>query len=214
MPISQSLSSQVDHLLYAARDLDRAVDDLERRLGVRATAGGQHLGRGTWNALIALGPSSYLEIIAPDPAQPAPASGRWAQVDGPGLPRVAAWAAKSAALDRLVADVARRGVQLGLVHPGSRQRPDGVALSWRFTDPATLIADGLVPFFIDWGASPHPAATAARGVSLVGFRAEHPAAEHVRDLLEIVGIDLPVTPGPNPALIATLETPLGQVELR
>ena len=214
MPISPSLSSQVDHLLYAARDLDRAVEDLERRLGVRATAGGRHPGRGTWNALIALGPSSYLEIIAPDPAQPAPTSGRWAGVDLPGLPRLAAWAAKSEALDRLVADVARHGVQLGSVSQGSRQRPDGVALSWRFTDPATVIANGLVPFFIDWGASPHPAATAARGASLVGFRAEHPEAEHVRDLLEIVGIDLPVTPGPNPALIATLQTPLGEVEIR
>lgn len=214
MPASESPLSQVDHLVYAAPDLESTVEDLERRLGVRATPGGQHPGRGTRNALIALGPASYLEILAPDPAQPMPAGGRWLGVDSPGLPRLTAWAAKSTALDRRVADAARRGVQLGVVRSGSRRRPDGVALSWQFTDPATVVADGLVPFFIDWGTSPHPAATAPGGVSLIGFRAEHPAAEPVRDLLLSVGIDLPVEPGPHAALIATLRAALGHVEIR
>jgi len=59
---------RVDHLVYAVPDLDAAVSDLERRLGVRAAPGGQHPGRGTSNALIAPGPDSYLALPAPDPA--------------------------------------------------------------------------------------------------------------------------------------------------
>ena len=149
---------RVDHLVYAVPALDAAVSDLERRLGVRAAPGGQHPGRGTRNALIALGPDSYLEILAPDPAQAVPAGGRWFGVD-PAVPaRLAGWAAKGADLARLAASAGQRGVPLGPVVAGSRQRPDGVMLRWTLTDPGVSSTLSLVPFFIDWSDSPHPAA--------------------------------------------------------
>ena len=44
----------------------------------------------------------------------------------------------------------------------TRARPDGVVLAWRYTDPGVVLEDRLIPYFIDWGTSPHPAATAAR----------------------------------------------------
>lgn len=43
----------IDHLIYGVPDLTDAVDQLERRFGVRAAAGGKHLGVGTHNALLA-----------------------------------------------------------------------------------------------------------------------------------------------------------------
>jgi Glyoxalase-like domain len=98
--------------------------------------------------------------------------------------------------------------------PGSRRRPDGVVLSWRYTDPNTVAADGLVPFFIDWGASPHPALTAARGASLVQLRTEHPDPERVQRMLDRLGLDLRITRGFPPAIIATIDSPHGRVELR
>ena len=205
---------RVDHLVYAVPDLDAAVSDLERRLGVRAAPGGQHPGRGTRNALIALGPDSYLEILAPDPAQAVPAGGRWFGVD-PAVPaRLAGWAAKGADLARLAASAGQRGVPLGPVVAGSRQRPDGVMLRWTLTDPGVSSTLSLVPFFIDWSDSPHPAATAPRGPVLEALRAEHPRPELAREPLAALGIDLPVVPGPRPAIVATLRTVSGLVELR
>jgi hypothetical protein len=89
-----------------------------------------------------------------------------------------------------------------------------VVLSWRYTDPNVVVADRLVPYFIDWGKSPHPAATAAPGVTLVGLRAEHPDTVRVQRMLGQLGLDLQVQTGPKPALIATLDTPKGRVQLR
>ncbi len=211
---ADELLSRVDHLVYATPDLNRGIEEIEKLVGVRATPGGQHPGRGTRNALIALGPSSYLEIIAPDPDQPTPAVPRAFGIDGLTKSKLAAWAVKGRLIEEIAAAAARRGVPLGEVASGSRRRPDGVLLSWRYTDPRAMVAGGVVPFFIDWGDSPHPAAAAARGASLIGLRAQHPDAARVQGELRQLGLTLVVEPAPAPALIAVIRGPLGRVELR
>lgn len=211
---STALLAQIDHLVYATPDLQRGIDMIEQRLGVKATTGGQHPGLGTRNALVALGPTSYLEIIGPDPDQPKPAGRRRFGIDDLKAPRIVAWVVKGTELETLSAKAAAGGVTLGAVIPGSRVRPDGVVLSWRYTDPNTVVADGLVPYFIDWGTSPHPALTAARGATLRGVRAEHPDAARVQKMLDRLGLDLRVRKGSGPALIATIDSPRGRVELR
>jgi hypothetical protein len=87
-------------------------------------------------------------------------------------------------------------------------------LSWRYTDPNTVVADGVVPFFIDWGTSPHPSASSARGATLVRVSAEHPDAERTQTMLAALGLDLPVQKGATPAIVATIDSPRGRVELR
>lgn len=208
------LLGRVDHLVYATPDVKVGIDRIEELAGVRATPGGQHPGRGTRNALVALGPAAYLEIIGPDPDQPTPATGRPFGIDDLTGPRLAAWAAKGTDLDKLASEAARLGVKLGHVIPGSRQRPDGVVLAWRYTDPSTVVANGLVPFFIDWGEAPHPARAAAAGLTLIELRAEHPEPERVQKILSQLRIDLPVRAGSRPALVATVSSPRGRVELR
>jgi hypothetical protein len=211
---SAKLISRVDHLVYATPDLNRGVEEIEKLLGVRATAGGQHPGRGTRNALISLGPTTYLEILAPDPEQPPPAEPRPFGLDGLKESKLVAWCVSDRDLNQLRSEAVRKGVPLGEVRSGSRQRPDGVQLLWRFTDPAARVADGIVPFFIDWGDSPHPASTAAKGATLVSLRAEHPDVRSVRGMLRHLRLDLPVKWGQSPALIAVIEAPRGRVVLR
>ena len=210
---AQGILAKVDHLVYATPDLALGIDTLERLLGVRATPGGQHPGLGTRNALIALGPSTYLEIIGPDPDQPKLATPRRFGIDELTSPRLTTWVAKGTDLDRLVTRARRGGVMLGDVTAGSRKRPDGVVLDWHYTDPSVVLADRLIPYVIDWGTSPHPATTAAPGVRLIALRAEHPDPERVQKMFAQLGFDLPVRRGAKPALIATLEGPKGRVEL-
>jgi hypothetical protein len=204
----------VDHLVYATPDLARGVDELAQLLGVRATPGGQHPGLGTRNALIALGPDSYIEIVAPDPEQPTPSTPRWFGIDDLTHSKLVTWAAKGTHLEELRATAARSGIPVGAVARGGRRRPDGVELAWQLTDPRASIADGIVPFFIDWGASRHPATSAAKGAALISLRAEHPDALDVRRMLLLLELPITVGPATSTALVATIDCPRGRVELR
>jgi hypothetical protein len=48
----------------------------------------------------------------------------------------------------------------------------------------------------------------------VSLRVEHPEADRVRRAFAALGLDVPVTSAPAPALIAVVESPNGTVELR
>src|ERR1019366_2652767 len=206
--------SRIDHLVYATPDLNRGIEEIEHLLGVKASAGGQHLGSGTRNALVALGPATYLEIIAPDPEQPPPANPRPFGLDTLRKSRLVTWAVKGTDLERLRNQAAESRVPLGDVTSGKRTRPDGVKLLWHYTAPSAMVADGIVPFFIDWGQLPHPAKTAAKGARLTTLRAEHPDALRVERMLQQFALDIPVKSDRAPALIAIIEGSRGRVELR
>lgn len=204
----------IDHLVYATPDLDLGIATIERLLGVRATAGGRHPGAGTRNALVALGPGTYLEIVGPDRTQPQPEQPRWFRIDEIDAPRLVTWAAKVDSIDQISRKARRLGVGLGGIVAGSRRRDDGVLLAWRYTNPRTVVADGIIPFLIDWGTTPHPSESAAQGASLITLRAEHPQPEPIRDVARRLGLSLQIDRGSQPALVATIASLRGEVELR
>jgi hypothetical protein len=204
----------IDHVVYGVDDLDAGVEDLARRLGVRPAPGGRHVGRGTHNALLGLGGGAYLEVIAIDPGQPPSGEPVAFALDRMRLPRLVGWAWRTADLDRQAAAALVRGFDPGQVRSMSRLRADGTLLEWRLTRRAAEPDRLVVPFLIDWGDAPHPSDSAPAGVRLVELRAEHPDAETVRAELEALGAALAVDTGPEPALSAALDTPLGRVVLR
>lgn len=203
----------IDHVVYGAPDLDDGVTALERLLGVRASFGGKHTGRGTHNALLALGESSYLEVIAPDPAQQH--QGPLSFGVHPGMQaRPVGWAAHTREIEARVARSRAAGHDPGDVQHMQRQTPDGTILRWRLTRSSDEPGNFLVPFLIDWGETPHPSQTAPPGVRLVRLRAEHPDPDSITAQLQAMEADISIDQAPAPALIAVLETPRGRVELR
>jgi len=205
---------RLDHLIVVAPSLDSGVSALVAQLGVRASEGGRHEGRGTRNALLSLGDDRYLEILAPDPEQSVPAGRRWLGIGDRTSMRLATWVAKASNLDEVAQRARTAGVDLGEPRSGSRQRPDGTLLSWHTLGADQSRLDGLIPFFIDWGTTPHPSAVVAAGAALRALRGVHPDATRVREVIQALDLDLEVEPGSEPGLIATIECPRGVVELR
>jgi len=105
----------IDHLVYAVPSLPAAATEIAERLGVRAQAGGKHIGLGTHNALLALGPQTYLEIIAPDPEQPEPPAPRPFGIDSVGHGSLVGWALACEDIDAAVAGARSHGYDPGAV---------------------------------------------------------------------------------------------------
>ena len=210
----------IDHILYGTSDLAAGMDRIEQLLGVRPIPGGRHPQYGTRNALAAIGPSCYLEVMAPDPDLPAPERGVLFGLPELAEPRLVSWVLRRDDIDRVAADAG-----LGPVSGGRRERDDGSIVSWRLSDPYAERLGGVVPFLIDWGDTPHPAESAPLAGRLVGLRIEHPEPDRVRTLLGRLGLGaggagrmpaIEVVAGDGPRLAARIRSRAGDpvVELR
>ena len=201
-----------DHFAVACQDLEEGVRYVESLTGVRAAPGGPHPGIGTHNALLSLGSDVYLEIIAADPEQEEPASPRPFGIDDHPGPRLAAFAIHPGAEETIdsVADTIRsHGTDPGPVMSMSRVKPDGEEISWRLTRANRV---GLVPFVIDWGATPNPATVTPGGCSLVAAEGSDPDPSGIRALHHDLGRNSTISDGPT-AIQIVLETPNGTVSL-
>jgi len=202
----------IDHLIYAHPDLDAAVATLHRRFGVEASGGGKHPGRGTHNKLLALGPRTYLELIAPDPSQPAPATPRPYGVEGITKGGLVGWVIAVEDIEAARAHACSHGFDPGLVKEGHREDATGRLLHWWATANAQVA--GLMPFLISWGDTRHPAGDAPVGLSLSSMSVEHPRPTEIRAALAAMGADVEVRRAPRRALVARIVGPHGDGELR
>lgn len=203
--------ARIDHLVYTASTLDQGMDAMEELLGVRPVEGGRHPQWGTCNALLGLGPGQYLEVIAQDPDLPQLPSGPPQVFTTHEAPRLSTWAAKGTNLPQLRRMAARASIELGEVVDGMRKHSSGREFRWQLTDPFTHIFEGIVPFFIDWGDSPHPSSMIPEAGVLEKLVLRHPEPGAVSGVLADLGVELEVRPGSSPGLMATIDTSRGMV---
>lgn len=201
----------LDHLLWAAPDLAAGSAAMAELTGVTPAPGGAHPGFGTRNSLLSLG-DSYLEIIAPDPAQPL-AGNRGGEIAGLAGPGLLTFAVRTHDLAGFAAAAARAGLAVGPPTPMSRRRPDGLALAWVVQQARSEAFPNLVPFAIDWRDCPHPAGTTPQGCALLDFAVLHPEPGRLAALYAALDLPVAVERSAAPGFRATLETPRGRVLL-
>ncbi|MDX1576463.1 MAG: VOC family protein [Kiloniellales bacterium] len=202
-----------DHLVIGAADLAQGVDWVEARLGVTVPPGGSHPRMATHNRLSALGPASFLEIIALDPAAEAPPRPRWFALDDPAVrarlarrPRLLTWVAGT---DDIAASLARaRAAGLDLGRPVEMTRGD---LTWLISlrDDGALVEGGTLPVLIQWPPGPHPAGRMTdQGLRLEALELGHPDPDRLEAVRRVMraGRLATVVRGEQPSLRAVLRT--------
>lgn len=219
-PISAELAAALDHLVFAGPDLAAAVAHVAALTGVTAAQGGRHA-IGTANALIAFTVggargSHYLEIIGPDPEGERSAAQIAAfgidSISGPTLSTYCVHPVRGSIADA-AANARIAGLTLGEVSAQSRTKPDGSVLAWSFTAPPSAVSP-IVPFVIDWGTTAHPGLSDLPTLELVALSGVHPSPGVLQAQLALLGVELSIVKGDEPALIATVRGPLGEAELR
>lgn len=196
----------LDHLAVSAETLEAGVEWVEMALGLPLAGGGKHPHMATHNRLLGLG-DLYLEVIAIDPAAPAPAWPRWFDLDNfRGPPRLTNWICRTENLDAALA-----AAPPGTGTPVDLARAD---YRWRLAVPPT----GRLPFadrfpaLIQWQGDLHPAKTLRdQGVRLLRLELTHPEAPALQAALAGQFTDPRVTLhlGPHRAWQATFSTPHG-----
>ena len=182
--------TRFDHAVIAVADLERAIEAYSA-LGFDVSPGGRHEHRGTHNALIRFGGADYVELLGvydPETALQSGLNGRTlAEFVGE---RQGGLVGHCYATDDIEAEADRmREAGLEMVGPFEmrRERPDGLALTWRLLVPEGIPWRRRWPFFIEWDA-PDEERLAVEGVGdhPNGARSVSGVAVAVKDLEEAV----------------------------
>lgn len=194
-----------DHLVYAAPDLHAANDVLATGLGLLPLYGGEHAADyGTCNALLALGPRCYLEVLAPAPTSGAERPPFAQSVAALPEGDVISFAVASSDLQSVQARAFAAGLGVRPSKANSRITPQGHTLRWQGLYLDHELYRGLVPFYIDWMDSIHPSATAPAGAVVQDLFVVHPQPEGLRTIYAALDLDIPVHAGNRPAIVVTL----------
>ena len=208
--------NRLDHLVIAAETLEQGVDYVGTTLGVEIPRGGMHKTMGTHNHLMQLGNSAYLEVIAIDPDGRTPLQPRWFSLDDALMreslhrqPRLTTWVMNTTDIHHL-----HRNSAFSTGTPTELSRDN---LRWQIalTADGRLLANGLLPYIIQWHSKPHPSqAMVDLGCRLQSLEIHHNRADWLRSMLGSIGaehlVGIHALPDNESAyLSASIETPSG-----
>ena len=189
--------------MYAVPDLENSMAEIASITGIVPLDGGVHPGNGTRNALLGLSNSSYLEIIGPDKKQNLENTLGELLVSK-NTSGIRAWAVAVSDLAS-VADVAQElGFRLRDRKEMSRKTPEGSLLEWELL----FLEDAVLPFFIDWKGSEHPARKAPSGCGLLELLISAEEPKVYQELLNKLKLEVSISEG-EPAISAIIRSPMG-----
>lgn len=209
------IAKNIDHIIYAVQDLNTAILEFEEKLGVRPIFGGYHKSFGTKNALIYLGDSCYLELLAADESNTAIAKPRWMGIDLLQKNQITRWALKSNTLENDSALLKKIDSKMGNIQSGSRNMADGGVLQWDLIMPLPKPQVELVPFMLDWSKSKmHPTnSLPTMDCKLIELYGSHPTPEKFELIFEQLDIDFHIKTSNDIKLTALIKCPKGQIEI-
>ncbi|MGB3468446.1 MAG: VOC family protein [Cyclobacteriaceae bacterium] len=210
--MSKSFSA-IDHIVYAVSELEAGMDHIEDCLGVRPVYGGKHPQQGTHNAIVAIGQSQYLEILAPDPDNDSIPPPRWMGIDRPGKDEITRWALKSDNINRDVKILGTLGETYLHTKEGQRMTATGDLLKWQLSMPSASPRIDVVPFLLDWGASQHPATGLDQLCKIISFDIYHTETAKINRVLQQLGSEPLLLPSEHTTMHLTLNCPKGLVTL-
>ena len=209
---------KLDHISVIAPSLAEGVSHVRACLDLDVPFGQRHAYMGTYNHLLQLGDTVYLEIVALDPEADGPGRARWFGLDDRKKVRsdwdegrrLRGWVARTEAIDAIIAG--RRGIF------GEKVPLPAVNSSFDFAipDDGSLPLDGAAPSIIDRRGKPRSMATIADlGARLQSFTLEHPDPAAVEALYRAMTVDRPPAfdRGSKLRYRAQIETPTGLKEL-
>jgi hypothetical protein len=209
---------KLDHLTVIAPTLAEGVSHVRACLDLDVPFGQRHGYMATYNHLLQLGDSVYLEIVALDPRADGPGRPRWFGLDDQRRVRsdweegrrLRGWVART---DSIAAVIASRAGLFGEKVPLPPLQP-----SFDFAIPpdGSLPLDGAVPSIIDRRGKPRSMRTIADlGARLLSFSLEHPEAGAIAALYRELDVDRPpvIVQGPTLRYRSQIETLAGLREL-
>ncbi|UFZ02527.1 VOC family protein [Bradyrhizobium ontarionense] len=209
---------KLDHITVIAPSLTEGVRHVRDCLGLDIPFGQRHAYMGTYNHLLQLGDTVYLEVIALDPDANSPDRPRWFGLDDQNRVRsdweqgrrLRGWVARTDMIDVITAthgDIVGEKVPLPPADP---------SFDFAIPDDGSLPLDGAAPSIIDRRGRPRTMATIADlGARLMSLTLEHPDPCAVQALYRDLNIDggPMVVTGPTLRYRALIETPAGLKEL-